>query len=76
MQPVPRPERPVGKDFTTLNTVLWTRRGGGCSYASSSPRVASIVLRNVTGMEMQEYIDQKIANPICGGALGPCNASW
>ena len=68
MQPVPRPERPVGKDFTALKTVLWTRRGGGYSYASSSQHVASIVLRNVTGMEMQAYIDQTIANPICGGS--------
>ena len=28
--------------------------GGGYSYASSSPHIASIVLRNLTGMEMQQ----------------------
>jgi CubicO group peptidase (beta-lactamase class C family) len=70
LQPVPRPEQPLGQDLTALNTVLWTTPGGGYSYASSSPHVASIVLRKLTGMEMQEYIDQKLATPLGWGPWG------
>jgi CubicO group peptidase (beta-lactamase class C family) len=70
LEPAPRPERPLGQDLSALNTVLWTEPGGGYSYASSSPHVASIVLRHVTGMEMQEYIDQKLAKPMGWGPWG------
>ena len=64
LQPVPRSEQAPDQDLTALNTVLWTKPGGGYSYASSSPHVASIVLRHLTGMEMQEYIDLKLAKPM------------
>lgn len=70
LQPVARPEQPLGQDQTALQTVLWTTPGGGYSYASASPHVASIVLRRVTGMEMQEYIDQKLAKPMGWGTWG------
>jgi CubicO group peptidase (beta-lactamase class C family) len=70
LQPVPRPEQPLDQDLAALQTVLWTAPGGGYSYASSSPHVASIVLRKVTGMEMQAYIDQKLAKPMGWGPWG------
>lgn len=70
LQPVPRPDRPMDQDLSALNTVLWTKPGGGYSYASSSPHVASIVLRRLTGMEMQEYIDLKLAKPMRWGPWG------
>ena len=38
--------------LTALRTPLWTKPGAGYSYASASPHVASIVLRNLAGMEM------------------------
>ena len=73
LQPIPPPNPPpsvADQDKTALQTVLWTDPGGGYSYASSSPHVASIVLRKVTGMEMQDYIDQKLAKPMGWGRWG------
>ena len=70
LDPVPRPDPPLDQDQTALQTVLWTVPGGGYSYASSSPHVASIVLRHITGMEMQDYIEQKLAKPMGWGPWG------
>jgi len=73
LQPIPPPNPPpsvADQDKTALQTVLWTDPGAGYSYASSSPHVASIVLRKVTGMEMQDYIDQKLAKPMGWGRWG------
>ncbi len=64
---IPRPSTPLGQDLAALRTPLWTKPGGGYSYASSSPHVASIVLRNLTGMELQDYIDLRLAKPLGWG---------
>ena len=64
----PRPATPLGQDLAALRTPLWTKPGGGYSYASSSPHVASIVLRNLTGMELQDYVDLRLAKPMGWGA--------
>jgi CubicO group peptidase (beta-lactamase class C family) len=69
LEPAPRgPSR--GQDENALHTPLWCDPGDGYSYASNSPHVASIVLRHVTGMEMQQYIDQKLAKPMGWGTWG------
>ncbi len=44
--------------------------GEGYSYTSQSPHVASIVLRHLVGMEMQQYIDEKLAKPMGWGQWG------
>ena len=59
LEPVPRPATPQDQDISALRTAMWTKPGGGYSYASGSPHVASIVLRRLTGMEMQQYIAEK-----------------
>ena len=69
LQPVAR-DRSLGQDMAALRTPLWTDPGGGYSYASNSPHVASIVLRHITGMEMQQYIDEKLAKPMGWGRWG------
>jgi CubicO group peptidase (beta-lactamase class C family) len=66
----PRPFDPNQQDQSALHTPLWTDPGAGYSYTSQSPHVASIVLRHITGMELQEYIDQKIAKPEGWGEWG------
>ncbi|MEJ7607412.1 MAG: serine hydrolase [Bryobacteraceae bacterium] len=33
LQPMERPERPLGQDLSALRTPLWTKPGGGYSYA-------------------------------------------
>lgn len=63
-------DRTLDQDMAALRTPLWTDPGGGYSYASTSPHVASIVLRHLVGMEMQEYIDQKLAKPMGWGKWG------
>lgn len=70
LDPVARTAGPVDQDLSALHTPLWTKPGEGYSYASSSPHIASIVLRNLTGMEMQEYIQLKLAGPMGFGPWG------
>lgn len=70
LQPVPRSPDPADQDKVALGAPLWTAPGGGYSYASDSPHIASIVLRNVTGMEMQQYIDERLARPMKWGRWG------
>ena len=64
LDPLPRPTGPVDQDLGALQTPLWTKPGGGYSYSSNSAHIASIVLRNLAGMEMQQYIHDKLAGPM------------
>jgi CubicO group peptidase (beta-lactamase class C family) len=59
-------------DMSSIRTPLWTAPGSGYSYSSPSPHVASIVLRHVTGMELQDYIRERLAKPMGWGAWGDC----
>ncbi len=70
LQPVPRPTEPQDQDTSALRAAMWTAPGGGYSYSSGSPHVASIVLRHLTGMEMQQYIQEKLAGPMGFGSWG------
>ena len=75
---VPNPLPPLVKpldttldqDMTALRTPLWTAPGGGYSYASNSPHIASIVLRKITGKEVRDYLDEKMGQPIGFGEWG------
>jgi CubicO group peptidase (beta-lactamase class C family) len=49
---------------------MWTTPGEGYSYSSSSTHLASMVLRRLAGMEMQQYIEEKLAKPM---GWGPWN---
>ena len=70
VDPLPRPDMSLGQDLVALRTPLWTDPGGGYAYCSNSPHTASIVLRHVTGMEMQDYLDKKLAKPMGWGEWG------
>jgi CubicO group peptidase (beta-lactamase class C family) len=70
LDPVPRPAEPQDQDTSALRAVMWTKPGAGYSYSSASPHVASIVLRHLTGMEMQQYIEEKLARPMDFGPWG------
>lgn len=59
-------------DQSSLRVPLWTAPGGGYSYSSPSPHIASIVLRHVTGMELQDYIRERLAKPMGWGPWGYC----
>ena len=59
-------------DLSSLRVPLWTNAGAGYSYSSPAPHIASIVLRHVTGMELQDYINERLAKPMGWGAWGYC----
>ena len=67
LTPIPRSEIPLGQDMAALRTPLWTKPGGGYSYASNSPHVASMVLRNITGMELHDYLDARLGKVLGWG---------
>ena len=59
-------------DRSSIRTVLWTNAGDGYSYSSPAPHIASMVLRRITGMELQDYINERLAKPMGWGAWGYC----
>jgi CubicO group peptidase (beta-lactamase class C family) len=59
-------------DLSSLHVPMWTNAGGGYSYSSPAPHIASIVLRHMTGMELQDYIRERLAKPMGWGAWGYC----
>jgi CubicO group peptidase (beta-lactamase class C family) len=62
--------RSLDQDQSALQTPMWTDPGGGYFYSSQGVHVASIVLRHLIGMEMQSYIDGKLAKPMQFGGWG------
>ncbi len=70
LEPMPPPDSSLGQDLIALRAPMWTKPGDGYSYSSASPHVASIVLRHLVGMEMQQYIDQRLAKPMQWGRWG------
>ena len=59
-------------DISSIRTPLWTDPGAGYSYSSPAPHIASIVLRHVTGMELQDYINERLAKPMGWGPWAYC----
>jgi len=59
-------------DMSSIRVPLWTNAGAGYSYSSPAPHIASIVLRHVTGMELQDYIRERLAKPMGWGPWGYC----
>ncbi|MBN1670619.1 MAG: serine hydrolase [Kiritimatiellae bacterium] len=57
-----------GRAFSAVS--LWCEPGGGYSYATASIHIASIMLRHVTGMEMEAFIAEKLAKPLGWGRFG------
>jgi len=76
--PLPQSIKPVkGQDIrnldeSSLRVPLWCDPGAGYSYSSPSPHIASIVLRNVTGMELKDYIHERLAKPQGWGEWDYC----
>jgi len=65
--PAPPVETGLDQDSRALRVPMWTAPGGGYAYCSDSPHVASIVLRHLTGMEMEEYLNERLAKPMGWG---------
>ncbi len=56
-----RPTVSSGKP--TSAETLWCEPGGGYSYATSSAHLASMIVRHVSGMELEEYVRSRLAEP-------------
>jgi CubicO group peptidase (beta-lactamase class C family) len=57
-------------------TTLWCSPGEGYSYATSSVHIASMVLRHVAGMELEDYVREKLAKPLGWGEFGWGNKQY
>ncbi|MGH9673811.1 MAG: serine hydrolase [Bryobacteraceae bacterium] len=60
-----------GREGGERNTItLWTKPGEGFSYASSGIHLVSVILRHVTGMELERFVDERLAKPMGWGRWG------
>jgi CubicO group peptidase (beta-lactamase class C family) len=69
VSPDPVHDQLQDQDGSALRGKMWTAPGEGYLY-SRDPHIASILLRRIVGMEMQEYINQKLAQPMGWGRWG------
>jgi CubicO group peptidase (beta-lactamase class C family) len=51
-------------DSNAFSTDLWCKPGEGYCYATVSPHIVSAIVRHVSGMEMQEYLESRVAKPL------------
>lgn len=51
-------------DRAAVAVDLWCDPGAGYSYATASVHLASMVVRHVSGMEMQQYLQKRVADPL------------
>jgi CubicO group peptidase (beta-lactamase class C family) len=49
---------------------LWCEPGLGYSYATAAIHIASIMVRQITGMELMQYVQNKLARPLGWGRWG------
>ena len=58
--------------MSSIRAPLWAEPGADIPFRRPWPHIASIVLRHVTGMELQDYINDRLAKPMGWGAWGYC----
>ena len=68
--PAPARTRLADLDLNALRTPMWCNPGEGYQYSNESSHIASIVLRHVTGMEIEDYVKEKLATPMGWGRFG------
>jgi CubicO group peptidase (beta-lactamase class C family) len=51
-------------DANAFSSDLWCKPGEGYCYATVSPHIVSAIIRHVSGMEMQEYLQTRVAEPL------------
>src|SRR5208282_6283454 len=56
-----------GVDANAFSTDLWCKPGEGYSYASVGPHLVSIIIRHITGGELQDYVETHLAEPLGWG---------
>ena len=61
---------PAMTDRVAFKVPLWCEPGEGYSYATASVHIVSAMIRHVTGRELQDYIGERIAQPLGWGRWG------
>jgi CubicO group peptidase (beta-lactamase class C family) len=61
---------PATVDEAALRVGLWCAPGAGYSYATAGVHIASMILRHITGVELQQYVEEKLAKPLGWGRWG------
>jgi len=67
LDPLPPITDPTDLDGNALRVPLWAKPGEGYSYSSPSTHLASMVLRRLAGMELEQYLNEKLAQPMGWG---------
>jgi CubicO group peptidase (beta-lactamase class C family) len=63
--PAMRDAMALGREPGERNAItLWTEPGAGYSYATSSVHLASILLRHVSGLELEDFVRVRLATPL------------
>ena len=57
-------------DAKAFGERLWCKPGEGFSYATTGPHIVSIIVRQLTGMEMEQYLAERVAKPLGWGRWG------
>ncbi len=57
-------------DANAFSADLWCKPGEGYSYATVSPHLVSVIIRHVTRMELQQYLEGRLAKPLGWGRWG------
>jgi CubicO group peptidase (beta-lactamase class C family) len=70
VEPVPGLDRSVGQDLLALRAPLWTAPGEGYFYSNLGTQVLSILVHSITGKRMEDYIREKLADPMQFGPWG------
>lgn len=67
--PAMRDDVAFGKqtDGARSAATLWCKPGEGYSYATSSIHLVSVILRHTTGMELEDFVRERIAKPLGWG---------
>lgn len=63
-----------GNHVTTA--MLWCPPGGGYSYASASAHLCSMIVRHITGGELEDYLRAKVAAYLGWGSFGYGYRQW
>jgi CubicO group peptidase (beta-lactamase class C family) len=58
------------RDIPFSTKTLWCEPGGGYSYATASIHLASIMVRHITRMELEDYIENHLAKALGWGRWG------
>jgi CubicO group peptidase (beta-lactamase class C family) len=70
VEAVPARERSLGTDLLAMRAPMWANPGGGYFYSNLGTHVLSVLVHRITGKVMEDYIRERIAQPLAWGPWG------